>query len=76
MVVEGVTEIDPIGNTAPTELSITPLPPVKFQLKLALEPVVMIETSAMKLLMEGAAITVTVTVAVLVVPATFVADNV
>ena len=54
MVTEGVTETGMLEVTAPTPLSMIPVPLVNTAVKSTLSPAVIVEALALKLLMTGA----------------------
>jgi predicted RecA/RadA family phage recombinase len=76
VVADGVT-LTLVPVTVPTLLSmLTLVAPVTDQLSVVVPPAVIVDEAAVKLAIEGAATTVTVTCAVAVVPAEFVAVRV
>ena len=72
VVAAGVTVTGVPLMTGPTPLLILPVPPEKTGVKVVDVPAAIVAAPAVKLVMAGAAITVTVAVAVLDVPALFV----
>ena len=76
MVFAGETETNVPLVTAPTPLFTLPVPFVKTAVRVVEAPAVMGEAEVTKLVMTGAATTVTVTCLVAVAPAVFVTVNV
>jgi hypothetical protein len=58
--VDGLTATTTPDDTAPTPLSTTPVPPLKAPVSVVLVPAVMVPAADVKLVMLGAATTVTV----------------